>query len=60
MWRLNILSARREQVTANLKAKLFQADPVFCDVLLRHRTRCKELEKHRLLDLQQVAREPFK
>jgi hypothetical protein len=29
MWRLNILSAKREAVTADLKGKLFMADSVF-------------------------------
>jgi hypothetical protein len=59
MWRLNILSARRELVTASLKAKLFTADPVFGKILLQHRATCKDLEKLRVLDLQQVSRDPF-
>jgi len=59
MWRLNILSARRELVTANLKAKLFIADPVFSPVLVQHRAHCKDLEKLRVLDLQQVSRDSF-
>lgn len=59
MWRLNILSARRELVTANLKAKLFHADPTFGRVLLQHRAGCKDLEKLRVLDLQQPSRDSF-
>jgi hypothetical protein len=59
MWRLNILSARRELVTANLKARLFIADPVFSNVLVQHRTHCKDLEKQRVLDLNQPSRDAF-
>lgn len=59
MWRLNILSAHRELVTANLKAKLFIADAVFGKILLQHRANCKDLEKLRVLDLQQVSRDSF-
>jgi hypothetical protein len=59
MWRVNILSARREQVTANLKAKLFIADPVFGKILLQHRAHCKDLEKLRVLDLQQISGDAF-
>ena len=59
MWRLNILSARRELVTANLKARLFITDPVFSNVLVSHRTHCKELEKLRVLDLNQPSRDSF-
>jgi hypothetical protein len=50
MWRLNILSAKREEVTANLKGKLFMADPVFGPILLQHRNACQNLEKLRVLN----------
>lgn len=59
MWRLNILSAKREEVTANLKGKLFMADAVFGQILLQHRYACKDLEKLRVLDFQQVNRDAF-
>jgi hypothetical protein len=57
MWRSNILAARRELVTASLRARLYIADPVFGKILLQHRANCKDLEKLRVLDLQQVSRD---
>lgn len=51
MWRLNVLSARREMITSNLKIKLFAADAVFGKILLQHRANCKALENLRVMDL---------
>jgi hypothetical protein len=50
MWRRNIVAARREEASANLRSKLFSADPVFGPILLHHREMCKELEKLRIID----------
>ena len=50
MWRRNIVAARREEATANLRGKLFAADPVFGTILLQHRHACKDLEKLRVID----------
>ena len=52
MWRRNILTARREEVTANLRGRLFMGDPVFGKILMQHRQACKDLEKLRVLDFQ--------
>ena len=57
MWRSNILAARRELVTASLKTRLYIADPIFGKILLQHRANCKDMEKLRVLDLQQVSRD---
>ena len=59
MWRRNIISAKREAASASLEQKLFFADPVFADMLLTHRCLCKDLEKLRVIDFNQVNREPF-
>lgn len=56
-WRLNILGARRQEVTASLKGKLFMTDDVFGPILLRHRAACQNLEKLRVLDFQQPHRD---
>jgi dynein heavy chain len=57
MWRRNILSVRREEVTASLRSKLFIGDPVFGKILMQHRYACKDLEKLRILDFQSMSRD---
>lgn len=37
MWRRNIIAEKRNEVSANLKQKLFLVDDVFGKILLNHR-----------------------
>ena len=51
MWRRNIIAEKRNEVSANLKSKLFKVDEIFGKILLNHRTKCKELETFRIIDM---------
>jgi hypothetical protein len=53
MWRRNIIAERRNEVSANLKSKLFKVDEIFGKILLNHRIRCKDLENYRIIDMNQ-------
>jgi len=59
MWRRNIVAARREDATSNLRGKLFAADGVFGPILLKHRRACKELEELKVVEVPAGNREPF-
>jgi len=59
MWRRHIVAARREDAQANLRQKLFAADPIFGRILLDHRYACKDLEKYRVLDVSHGNRESY-
>jgi hypothetical protein len=45
------LHKKREEVRGALSEKLFFLDPVFCPIILYHRTVCKDLEQMRLLNM---------
>lgn len=57
MWRRNILQKKREEVKNNLTEKLFILDDVFGPILMNHREICKEMEKYRIIDLNQPGQE---
>ena len=57
MWRRNILQKKREEVKNNLSEKLFMLDDIFGPILIFHREICKEMEKLRIIDLNQPGQE---
>lgn len=60
MWRRNILSKKREEVKNNLQEKLFFLDENFRDIVLTHRSNCKDMEqKCLLLDLKQPGQNTY-
>ena len=60
MWRRNILYKKREEVKNNLQEKLFLLDDNFREIIMSHRSNCKDMEPAcRLIDLKQPGQDTF-
>ena len=53
-WHSKIVQERRKKITKKLQQNLFFLDPVFGPRLMQHRSRCRELERLRVIALEKT------